>query len=148
MHHNNYLNVTIKRFSTSSLTLSCIMVISLRLSGISHQDCRLVYSNTQLSRPFFLYPPSYTHDISFWVHPASAPFKKQQLHAIVRFIAGNTVISLTCRDVYHPPNEMKVGYCYRLVYSPCDIPLSRSEITMMQLKVREEVEKRLIVTLR
>ena len=103
---------------------------------------------TTVFRPFFLYPPSYTHDISFWVHPASAPFKKQQLHAIVRFIAGNTVISLTCRDVYHPPNEMKVGYCYRLVYSPCDIPLSRSEITMMQLKVREEVEKRLIVTLR
>ena len=135
----------------------CLDAVALLKYSIS--DPRLLWSRdarfvtqfqeqpTTVFHPFCLYPPSYTHDISFWVDSASVQFEKQ-LHAIVRSVTGITAISLTCRDVYHPLNESRVGYCYRIVYSPYDIPLSRSETTIVQLKVREEVQKCLAVTLR
>ena len=100
-------------------------------------------------QPFLIYPPTYTHDISFWVETDSLSFEERLLRGIVRRVAGDTVISLTCVDVYRPDeNGGRTGYCYRLVYRPYDTALGCSEAATMQLKVREEVNKHPNITLR
>lgn len=100
-------------------------------------------------QPFLIYPPTYTHDISFWVETDSLSFKEQLLCGIVRRVAGDSVISLTCVDVYRPDEKGgRIGYCYRLVYRPYDTALGHSEAATLQLKVREEVNKHPNITLR
>ena len=92
--------------------------------------------------PFLIHPPYYTHDISFWVDSTSALFDEGRLREVIRRVAGNFVISLSCLDLYQPvKGGTRVGYCYRLVYSPSDVPLGRSQAHGLQERLRERLSK-------
>ena len=99
---------------------------------------------------FSLYAPSYSHDICFWV-PYTAPGIDKhiecRLTALVRRKCGETVISLTCINVWKPPmmprevcqeleTEEVISLCYRLVYSGISSGLSKSEAASMQSQLR------------
>ena len=106
-------------------------------------------------KPFSLFPPSYTHDISFWYripasqeHSNTTDFDESHLRRIVRRIAKNSVASLLCVDVYHPPGQLAVSYCYRLVYSSVDQAVSKTMAGEMQLIIRATLQREMGVELR
>ena len=106
-------------------------------------------------KPFSLFPSSYTHDISFWYripasqeHSNTTDFDESHLRRIVRRIAKNSVASLLCVDVYHPPGQSAVSYCYRLVYSSVDQAVSKTMAGEMQLKIRATLQREMGVELR
>ena len=105
-------------------------------------------------KPFSLYPPSYTHDISFWFRNTTAAdsstvFDERPLKSIVRRIAKNSVAYLQCIDVYQPPGVSDVSsYCYHLIYNSADQALSRIMSNELQLRIREAVQREMAVELR
>ena len=118
--------------------------------------------------PFSLYPPSYIHDISFWVEPDLVPYEERlnrqnrlstktakdfsalikaveaKLSSMVRKISGLKVASLRNTDIYVPTvptnTTREVSVCFRVVYSSCDSPLSYSTAHTLQDTLRSEVE--------
>lgn len=99
---------------------------------------------------FSLYAPSYSHDICFWV-PYTAPgidkHTERRLTALVRRKCGETVVFLTCINVWKPPmmpvevceeleTEEIISLCYRLVYSGITCGLSKPEAASMQSELR------------
>ena len=99
---------------------------------------------------FSLYPPSYSHDICFWV-PYTAPgidkHTEHRLTALVRRQCGQVVVSLTCINVWKPPimprevckeleTDEVISLCYRLVYSGISSGLSKPEAAGMQSQLR------------
>ena len=99
---------------------------------------------------FSLYPPSYSHDMCFWV-PYTAPgidkHTDHRLIALVRRQCGEVVVSLTCINVWKPPmmprqvcEELEadevISLCYRLVYSGISSGLSKPEAASMQSQLR------------
>ena len=106
-------------------------------------------------KPFSWFPPSYTHDICFWYrstasqkHSNTTDFIESHLRRIVRRIAKNSVASLQCVDVYHPPGQSAVSYCYRLVYSSADQAVSKTMAGKLQLQIRETVQRKMGIELR
>uniref|UniRef100_A0ABM5EQH0 Ferredoxin-fold anticodon-binding domain-containing protein 1 isoform X1 n=2 Tax=Pogona vitticeps TaxID=103695 RepID=A0ABM5EQH0_9SAUR len=96
-------------------------------------------------KSFSLYPPSYEHDISFWV-PEAGRFDETQLHTIARCVSGETVASLQLLDCFLHPSTCQTSLCYRVTYRSCDKALSRQQAAAMQMKLREEVQRSLGVT--
>ncbi|XP_072835393.2 ferredoxin-fold anticodon-binding domain-containing protein 1 isoform X3 [Pogona vitticeps] len=96
-------------------------------------------------KSFSLYPPSYEHDISFWV-PEAGRFDETQLHTIARCVSGETVASLQLLDCFLHPSTSQTSLCYRVTYRSCDKALSRQQAAAMQMKLREEVQRSLGVT--
>ncbi|XP_062994963.1 ferredoxin-fold anticodon-binding domain-containing protein 1 [Elgaria multicarinata webbii] len=94
-----------------------------------------------------LYPPSYVHDLSFWV-PEPERFNEAQLHTIARCVSGETVVSVQLLDSFLHPDTAQISLCYRFTYQSCDKALSRQQVAAMQMKLREEIRRGLHVTLR
>ncbi|XP_055675386.1 ferredoxin-fold anticodon-binding domain-containing protein 1 [Falco peregrinus] len=101
----------------------------------------------RLFKSFSLYPPSYVHDVSFWV-PDGEEFDEIAFHTIARRVSGETVISIQLIDSYQQSETGRKSLCYRLTYQSCDKALSRQEVAEMQLLFRKEISQRLRVTLR
>ncbi|MBN3319587.1 FDXA1 protein, partial [Atractosteus spatula] len=95
---------------------------------------------------FSLYPPSYTHDISFWVEPES--FDELAFHALVRRVSGDAVRDVALVDRFRHPHMGHASLCYRLTYQSCDRALSYSQALGMQLQLRRLLPLQLQVTLR
>ena len=100
---------------------------------------------------FSLFPPSYIHDISFWYripasqeHSNTTDFDESRLRRIVRRIAKDSVASLHCVDVYRPPGQSAVSYCYRIVYSSVDQAVSRTMAGELQLQIRETLQREMM----
>ena len=118
-------------------------------------------------KPFNLFPPTYTHDVSFWggknncscttkgTATSEGEFSDLQLAALVRRLTNNCAVSLQCVDTYLQPasevicgDEPKISYCYRLLYRSADRALSRSKAAALQLELREALRKELGLELR
>ncbi|KAG5843797.1 hypothetical protein ANANG_G00154720 [Anguilla anguilla] len=97
-------------------------------------------------RSFSLYPPAYTHDISFWVEPDS--FDELEFHALVRRVSAGAVREVALVDRFRHPHMGHASLCYRLTYQSSDRALSRSQALGMQLKLRQLLPLQLQVTLR
>ncbi|CAM9864393.1 unnamed protein product [Bubo scandiacus] len=100
-----------------------------------------------LFKSFSLYPPSYVHDVSFWV-PDGEQFDEVAFHTIARQVSGEMVISLQLIDSFQQSETRRKSLCYRLTFQSCDKALSRREVAEMQLLFRKEINQRLRVTLR
>ncbi|XP_015271077.1 PREDICTED: ferredoxin-fold anticodon-binding domain-containing protein 1 [Gekko japonicus] len=98
-------------------------------------------------KSFLLYPPSYVHDLSFWV-PEPERFNEAQLHAIVRHVSRELVVSVQLLDRFQHPETAQTSLCYRLTYQSCDRALTGQQAAAMQLKLRKETVRSLHVTLR
>uniref|UniRef100_A0A8D0ER05 phenylalanine--tRNA ligase n=1 Tax=Strix occidentalis caurina TaxID=311401 RepID=A0A8D0ER05_STROC len=101
----------------------------------------------RLFKSFSLYPPSYVHDVSFWV-PDGEQFDEVAFHTIARQVSGEMVISLQLIDSFQQSETRRKSLCYRLTFQSCDKALSRQEVAEMQLLFRKEINQRLRVTLR
>ncbi|XP_010129637.1 PREDICTED: ferredoxin-fold anticodon-binding domain-containing protein 1, partial [Buceros rhinoceros silvestris] len=101
----------------------------------------------RLFRSFSLYPPSYVHDVSFWL-PDGEHFDEVAFHTIARQVSGETVISIRLIDSFQQPETGRRSLCYRLTFQCCDKALSCQEVAGMQLLFRKEVNQCLNLTLR
>ncbi|NXN79947.1 FDXA1 protein, partial [Bombycilla garrulus] len=101
----------------------------------------------RLFKSFSLYPPSYVHDVSFWV-PDGEEFDEVAFHTLARKVSGETVISIELRDNFQQPGTGRRSLCYRVTFQSCDRALSCWEAAEMQLRFREEIQQQLGVTLR
>ncbi|MGH0190049.1 UNVERIFIED_CONTAM: hypothetical protein FKN15_041161, partial [Acipenser sinensis] len=122
------------------------------------QDWRMLWSSdprfldqfgqTEL-RPlqsFSLHPPLYQHDVSFWVDPLS--FDELGFHSLVRQVTAGAVIDVRLVDSFQYPHMPQASRCYRLSYQACDRALSSRKAHELQLRLREQIQQRLQVTLR
>ncbi|XP_034281169.1 ferredoxin-fold anticodon-binding domain-containing protein 1 [Pantherophis guttatus] len=97
---------------------------------------------------FSLHPPTYVHDISFWL-PEAETFHEIQLHAIARRASLDTVASVQLLDRFrHPGAAHAISLCYRLTYQSCDKALARPQAAAMQMALREELQRCLRVVVR
>ncbi|GCB70096.1 hypothetical protein scyTo_0001198 [Scyliorhinus torazame] len=96
---------------------------------------------------FSLYPPSYSHDVSFWLDGDEKP-DELTLHAVVRRVSRDSVKELKLIDSFCHAETKCMSYCYRLTYQSCDKALSYQQALEMQLRLRDELQKSFKVTLR
>lgn len=143
--------------------LSLIFTISLDTLAVARYnipDVRLLWSRDRhfisqfqdrkapesvLYQPICLFPPHYTHDISFWVESSSDESQLVrrmglELGRVVRRVAPSSVARVRHLETYHPAPRAagggRVGLCYRLEYSSADGALARSTAVQLQLRVR------------
>nr|XP_056716826.1 ferredoxin-fold anticodon-binding domain-containing protein 1 [Euleptes europaea] len=98
-------------------------------------------------KSFSLYPPSYVHDLSFWVAEPER-FNETQLHTIVRAVSCESVVSIQLLDRFQHPETAQTSLCYRFTYQSCDKALTGQQAAAMQMKLRNEIVCSLHVTLR
>ncbi|NXA38954.1 FDXA1 protein, partial [Eudromia elegans] len=101
----------------------------------------------RLFKSFSLYPPSYVHDISFWV-PEREGFNELAFHTIARQVSRETIVSIQLIDSFQHSETARKSLCYRLTYQSCDRALSCKEVSEMQLLFRKKIQRCLHVTLR
>lgn len=147
----------------SDLEGSQLIVVTINLDhlatlifGIS--DWRLLWSaDTRFLRqfelnplgafcPFSLYPPSYIHDISFWMDPDS--YEELDFHAVIREATLGAVKDVVLVDRFRHPHMGHASLCYRLTYQSPDCALSYSQVLGLQSQLRRLLPMRLQVTLR
>ncbi|NWH19403.1 FDXA1 protein, partial [Grus americana] len=109
--------------------------------------CQFPRGELRLFKSFSLYPPSYVHDVSFWV-PDGEQFDELAFHTIARWVSGEMVISIQLIDSFQQSETGRMSLCYRLTFQSCDKALSRQDVAEMQLLFRKEIKQRLHVTLR
>ncbi|NXR60577.1 FDXA1 protein, partial [Rhadina sibilatrix] len=139
---------------SASLNLDLLAML---LCGIS--DWRMLWTSDRrflrqfpegelrLFKSFSLYPPSYVHDVSFWV-PDGEEFDEVAFHTLARRVSGETVVSIQLRDNFLQPGTGRRSLCYRVTFQSCDRALGCREAAEMQLHFREEIQHHLGVTLR
>ncbi|NWW12839.1 FDXA1 protein, partial [Oreocharis arfaki] len=139
---------------SASLNLDLLAML---LCGIS--DWRMLWTSDRrflqqfpegelrLFKSFSLYPPSYVHDVSFWV-PDGEEFDEVAFHTLARRVSGEMVVSVQLRDSFQQPGTGRRSLCYRLTFQSCDRALGCREAAEMQLRFREEIQQHLGVTLR
>ncbi|XP_050777979.1 ferredoxin-fold anticodon-binding domain-containing protein 1-like isoform X4 [Gopherus flavomarginatus] len=98
-------------------------------------------------KSFSLYPPSYVHDVSFWV-PECEQFDEVAFHTIARCVSQETVVSIQLLDSFQHPQTGQISLCYRLTFQSCDKALTRQQVAEMQLQFRKEIGANIAVTLR
>ncbi|NXM31853.1 FDXA1 protein, partial [Oxyruncus cristatus] len=101
----------------------------------------------KLFKSFSLYPPSYVHDVSFWL-PEGEQFDEVAFHTLARGVSGDMVVSIQLRDSFQQAGTGRRSLCYRLTFQSCDRALSCRGAAEMQLRLREEIQRQLGVTLR
>ncbi|NXI21090.1 FDXA1 protein, partial [Sterrhoptilus dennistouni] len=101
----------------------------------------------RLFKPFSLYPPSYVHDVSFWL-PDGEEFDEVAFHTLARRVSGEMVVSIQLRDNFQQAGTGRRSLCYRVTFQSCDRALGGREAAEMQLRLREEIQQHLGVTLR
>ncbi|KFP15612.1 Ferredoxin-fold anticodon-binding domain-containing protein 1, partial [Egretta garzetta] len=109
--------------------------------------CQFPRGELRLFKSFSLYPPSYVHDVSFWV-PDGEQLDEVAFHTIARQVSGEMVVSIELIDSFQQSETGRKSLCYRLTFQSCDKALSRQEVAGMQLLFRKEINRRLRVTLR
>ena len=101
-------------------------------------------------QPFSLYPPQYVHDVSFWVKDTGeleSTLKDKvecQLFPVIREIAGLSIASKQCIDIYRPSEGQShygdISLCYRLIYCSLDRGLGHSEVLQLQQRIRDAIQ--------
>ncbi|XP_062845008.1 ferredoxin-fold anticodon-binding domain-containing protein 1 [Trichomycterus rosablanca] len=144
----------------SSLLTLLLNLDHLATLAFSVPDWRLLWSadprflacfrpGTWLPGPFqafSLYPPSYTHDVSFWIEPDV--YDELEFHRAVRIVTCGAVKDVQLVDRFCHPHMGHASLCYRLVYHSLDQALSRSRVLDLQNRLRTLLPLRLNVTLR
>ncbi|XP_053546385.1 ferredoxin-fold anticodon-binding domain-containing protein 1 [Bombina bombina] len=101
----------------------------------------------KLFQTISLYPPCYTHDVSFWVGE-DEEFDELEFHSLALRVSKGTVTNIQLKDRFEDSQVGRISLCYRLTYQSCDRALSYEVTSQMQLLLREELQKCLHVTVR
>eukprot|EP00250_Pteridium_aquilinum_P017046 c23427_g2_i1 orf=179-1486(+) len=94
-------------------------------------------------KPFSKFPPCYK-DISFWI---TDTFTENNLCEVVRGIAGDLAEEVKLIDSFTNKKGL-TSNCFRIAYRSMERSLTDDEINQLQARVREEVQGKLLVTLR
>lgn len=86
--------------------------------------------------PFSLFPPTYIHDISFWV---TEQMMEQQFFQDIYETTQGCVCDVQFIERYHDTKQDRVSYNYRMVYSSCDRPLTHLQTVKMQNLLRRKL---------
>ncbi|XP_003386038.1 PREDICTED: ferredoxin-fold anticodon-binding domain-containing protein 1 homolog [Amphimedon queenslandica] len=115
------------------------------------QFCSLEQMETLEFHPFSLFPPKFTHDVSFWVKREveggniEAARVNSSLMSVVTSIAGLNLYSVHCIDTFEAPDESLhsglTSFCYRLVYYSPDGALGKSRASGLQQLIRDSIEQ-------
>ena len=115
------------------------------------QFCSLEQMETLKFRPFSLFPPKFTHDVSFWVKREDgrgnieAVKVNSSLMSVIRSIAGLNLYSVECIDTFEAPDDSLhaglTSFCYRLVYSSPDGALGKTRASELQQSIRDSIEQ-------
>ena len=103
-------------------------------------------------KPFSLFAPCYTHDVSFWVPPDAGHGGRERMDRevwrAVRTVAGWKAVRVTHLETYREERregkgeeggEERVSLCYRVEYSSPGEALSWTQTRDLQLRVRERL---------
>ncbi|XP_043936936.1 ferredoxin-fold anticodon-binding domain-containing protein 1 isoform X2 [Protopterus annectens] len=96
---------------------------------------------------FSLYPPSFTHDVSFWISPGGH-FDEIEFHIAVRRVTGEMVKDVILMDTFEHPDTGQISKCYRMIYQSCDKALSYQKASELQLRLRQVLQEYLQIILR
>jgi len=91
--------------------------------------------------------PAAPRDVTFWL-PADGTFHENQLHDLVRAIAGDLAESVQRVDEYRAPASGRVSHCYRVVYRAMERTLTGDEVDTLHTRVRAALPTQLRVELR
>ncbi|XP_027703085.1 ferredoxin-fold anticodon-binding domain-containing protein 1 isoform X3 [Vombatus ursinus] len=98
-------------------------------------------------KTFSLYPPSYVHDVSFWLDEEIG-FDEVEFHTVARAVSQDMITSIQLLNRFQHPQTGRVSLCYRLTYQTCDRALSHQQAVMIQNRFRNEIQQSLHVTVR
>ncbi|XP_036598749.1 ferredoxin-fold anticodon-binding domain-containing protein 1 [Trichosurus vulpecula] len=98
-------------------------------------------------KTFSLYPPSYVHDVSFWLDEERG-FDETEFHTVARAVSQDMITSIQLLNHFQHPQTGRVSLCYRLTYQACDRALSHQQAILIQNRLRIEIQKSLRVTVR
>ena len=111
---------------------------------------QFLLSDNTAYQPFSLHPPKYVHDVSFWVKDTGVLESmlkdkvEYQLFPLIREIAGLSIASTQCIDIYRPSEGQShygdISLCYRLIYCSLDRGLGHSEVLQLQQKIRDAIQ--------
>ncbi|XP_004604741.2 ferredoxin-fold anticodon-binding domain-containing protein 1 isoform X2 [Sorex araneus] len=93
---------------------------------------------------YSLYPPTYVHDISFWLDEKKE-FDELEFHTLARAVSQDTVISIQFLSRFQHPETDRVSLCYRMTYQTCDKALTKQQVISMQSQFRKTIEQQLNV---
>ncbi|XP_006890833.1 PREDICTED: ferredoxin-fold anticodon-binding domain-containing protein 1 [Elephantulus edwardii] len=96
-------------------------------------------------KSYALYPPCYSHDISFWLDEQEG-FDEVDFHTVAREVSQDTVISIQFLGRFQHPRTEQISMCYRLIYQACDKALTQQRVVSMQSQFRKAIEQQLHVT--
>ncbi|KAK6191732.1 hypothetical protein SNE40_003339 [Patella caerulea] len=98
-------------------------------------------------QPFYIYPMTFHHDISFWEKDGEE-FEEMKMYEIICEVAGDIVNKVELLDKYEDNNTQQRGRCYRFTYVSYDKALSYITSWKLQSVLRLEISKRMGITLR
>ena len=81
-----------------------------------------------------LYPPLYTHHLSFWV-PKASSFSHEKFALLLRRIAGGLIRHLMLIDRFECPITHRHSVCYEIVYQSLLTALSPDKVWQLHLNV-------------
>ena len=97
-------------------------------------------------QPYSKYPPVW-HDISFWLSN-DGRFHENQFHELVRELGGELVEDVSRTDEYTHPKTGLTSQTYRVTFRHMDRSLTNEEINVIFEEIRNQVERKLGVSLR
>ncbi|GFU44380.1 ferredoxin-fold anticodon-binding domain-containing protein 1 [Nephila pilipes] len=109
--------------------------------------CKKVYQETLTTvyRSISLYPPSYVHDVSFWINEN---FQEKYLFTLAWNVVGALVKNISLIDVYRAGSIIKESRCYRFEYQSFNRVLTKENALKLHMCLRNAMENILKVQLR
>lgn len=95
-------------------------------------------------KPYSKYPAVW-HDVSFWT---GASFHVNQMHELVRDIAGDLIEDVKQTDAFVHPRTQRASSTFRLTFRHMDRSLTNAEIDERMDEIRRRLKERLGVELR
>ena len=87
----------------------------------------------ELSAPRVVYPLCYRHDLCFWVNEIES---EDVILAAIRHCCNDVVHSVRLLRILRHEESKLLSFCYRIIYSRCDGPLSHNETVELQNRLR------------
>lgn len=151
--YSGYMNVSSSENGQrqSFLLFDCLLflMISLSLSDpriIWSRDERLLAKKKNSPVCINLYPPTWTHCLSFWESEYSTYDEREFFDVILSF-CGDLLKGVDLLEEYRPESSV-ASRCYKFSYVSVDVPLSKSLCSSLQCALRLVLSKSMGLILR
>ncbi|RWS23556.1 ferredoxin-fold anticodon-binding domain-containing protein 1-like isoform X2 [Leptotrombidium deliense] len=129
-----------------STFIICVKTIAKIFFGVN--DCRLLRSvytyvdNENVLNTGSLFPPIYTHDVSFWIIDAHK-WNENALIDTVREVLQSILKQIELLETFTDINTGRTSKCYRISHQSVDCALSKDDSNQIQLKLRNHISRNL-----